>query len=155
MKKILTLAVLSTVMMGCASVATVDPQHARLVETLSTPDYGKAVIFVYRSNTMNGAALKRDLWINGECLGESARGVFFFKQVDGDKTHTVSTENMQEPTHLQVAVEAGKKYYFEQTAGVFTTLRQVGEAEGAYAVKTSTAAKMGNCGKMAITVPNS
>lgn len=158
MKKLLAIALMSATFVGCASVQTIDAQHANLVQTLTTPESGKAVIFVYREKSLKGAALKKDLWVNGQCLGESARGVYFFKQVDGGQSHVVSTESEFSPNHLRVQTEAGKKYYVKQfiKMGAFVGgagLEQVSESEGASQVAELQPAKTGACSKPVIKVP--
>ena len=71
-------------------------------------------MYVYRSNNIVGSALKKDIWVDGECLGETARGVFFYKEVDGNKNHTISTESEFSPNHLKIEVQSGKNYFIQQ-----------------------------------------
>lgn len=158
MKKLILPLILTLGFTGCASVPTVAPEHAGLIKTLTTPEAGKAVILVYREKSLKGAALKKDLWVNGECLGESARGVYFFKQVDGGRTHTVSTESEFSPNHLKVSTEVGKKYYVKQfiKMGVMTGgagLEQVSTEEGEKEIAQLQPAKSGACSKARINVP--
>ncbi|MGF2280881.1 DUF2846 domain-containing protein, partial [Acinetobacter baumannii] len=89
----------STAFVGCASVPQANPQLAQQAKQLTAPTNGNAVIYVYRSNNIVGSALKKDVWVDGECLGETARGIFFYKEVAGNQEHTVSTESEFSPNH--------------------------------------------------------
>lgn len=72
--KILLPAILALTFVGCASVPQATPQLSQQAKKLDAPTEGKAAVYVYRSNSVLGAALKKDVWIDGECLGETARG---------------------------------------------------------------------------------
>lgn len=65
----------------CASVPSANHQLNEQAKKLAAPAEGKSAIYVYRSNSIVGAALKKDVWVDGECLGETARGIFFLKEV--------------------------------------------------------------------------
>ena len=71
---------------GCASVPPANNQLNEQAKKLAAPSEGNAAIYVYRSNSVVGAALKKDVWVDGECLGETARGTFFLKEVLGNKS---------------------------------------------------------------------
>lgn len=115
------------------------------------PEGDKAGLYIYRSGTFGGA-LKKDIWINGECLGESASDVFFYEEVQGGVEHKISTESEFSPNDLVLQTESGKNYFIQQFIkfGVFVGgagLKVVDEEKGKEAVSKLALAKKGNCSK--------
>ena len=144
----MTLAVLVT---GCASVPMANKADDAKYKAFPQPDAGNTGIYVYRDSIV-GSALKKDLFIDGKCLGESANGVFFYQQVKGDETHKISTESEFSPNDLMVKTDSGKNYFLKQyiKMGVFVggaNLEQVSESEGQSAVSKLQLAEMGKCSK--------
>lgn len=93
----------------------------------------KSGIYIYR-NSFGGQALKKNIYINGELIGESANKVFFYKEVEPGE-QTLSTESEFSENNLKVSTEGGKNYFFEQyiKIGVFVGgagLKAVSDAEG-------------------------
>lgn len=126
-------------------------------KNLTAPSEGQAAVYVYRSNSVVGAALKKDVWIDGDCLGETARGTFFLKEVSGNQKHTVSTESEFSPNHLELMTEAGKQYFIQQyiKPGVLAggaNLKQVDEQTGRKAIAQYQLAQSGKCSKQTITL---
>jgi len=159
-KQIIIPLLLSLVFVGCASVPRADPQAVQQQKSIETPQTGNAGIFVYRSNNVVGGGLKKDIWLNGQCLGETARGIYFYKEVEGGKTHTVSTESEFSPNHLNIGTEAGKNYYIQQyiKPGVFVggaNIKLVEETAGKEAIEKYSLATAGKCDKPSIEVPKS
>lgn len=155
--KILLPVVLSLAFVGCASVPQATPQLSQQAKKLDAPTEGNAAIYVYRSNSIVGAALKKDVWIDGECLGETARGTFFLKEVAGNQKHTVSTESEFSPNHLALTTEAGKQYFIQQyiKPGVLAggaNLKQVDEQTGKKAIAEYQFAQSGKCSKATISL---
>lgn len=64
------IAVLTALMIlsGCASVATAPAEHSEQAKKFQLPAEGKAGLYVYRVGSLGGA-LKKDIWVDGECLG--------------------------------------------------------------------------------------
>ncbi len=146
---------ISSVFVGCATVPQADQNLTQQVKQLTAPSNGNAAIYVYRSNSVFGAALKKDVWVDGECLGETARGIFFHREVSGNQEHTVSTESEFSPNHLVLKTESGKNYYIQQyiKPGAFVggaNLKQVDETEGKAAILKSKLAQSGMCSKSTI-----
>ncbi|NUF12006.1 DUF2846 domain-containing protein [Acinetobacter oleivorans] len=149
----------STAFVGCASVPQANPQLAQQAKQLTAPTTGNAVIYVYRSNNVVGSALKKDVWVDGECLGETARGIFFYKEVSGNQEHTVSTESEFSPNHLKFKTEAGKNYFVQQyiKPGVFVggaNLKLVDDTQGQKAISEYHLAEIGKCSKATIALTN-
>lgn len=155
--KILLPILLTFTFVGCASVPQANSQSSQQAKELIAPSEGNAAIYVYRSNSVVGAALKKDVWVDGECLGETARGTFFFKEVMGNQEHTISTESEFSPNHLMIKTEAGKQYFFQQyiKPGMFVggaNLKQVDRVIGEKAVSEYQFAQSGKCSKQTIAL---
>ncbi|WP_445428908.1 DUF2846 domain-containing protein [Alishewanella sp. HL-SH05] len=91
-------------------------------------------MYVHRKGSLGGA-LKKDVWINGECIGETAPDIFFYKEVDADREHQIATESEFSPNTLTLKTESGKNYYVLQfiRPGMFVGgagLKMVDEARG-------------------------
>jgi hypothetical protein len=141
----------SVVMTGCASVSMESKEASDTAKRFGPPSEGNARVYVFRSGSF-GAALKKDIWINGECVGESAPNVFFVKEVKGDAEHKVSTESEFSPNDLVVKVKAGVNYFVRQfiKLGVFVGgagVELVSDEDGKKEVANLELAKSGNCSK--------
>jgi hypothetical protein len=115
------------------------------------PAAGNAGVYVDR-NSFVGKALKKDLWVDGKCLGESASDVFFYTQVEGGKKHKIETESEFSPNAMEVFMEAGKNYFIRQfiKLGAFVggaDLEQIPEEQGKADVAKLGLAQSGTCGK--------
>jgi len=119
---------------GCANVPLASQENNQKAKTFAAPDEGKSGLYVYRDSFV-GKALKKDVYIDGNCLGETADRVFFYTQVQGDQQHKVSTESEFSPNDLLLTMQAGKNYFVRQfiKMGVFVGgagVEEVSEEEG-------------------------
>ncbi|MDR3087051.1 MAG: DUF2846 domain-containing protein [Azoarcus sp.] len=113
------------------------------------PSQGNAGVYIYRDSFI-GKALKKDIWIDGKCVGESAPDVFFYAEVEGEETHKVDTESEFSPNTLEMMFESGKNYFIRQfiKMGVFVGgagVEQVAEEQGKKDVAKLEMAKPGKC----------
>jgi len=160
MKKTAAIAIFTALgMTGCASVDMASTTESQAAKQFAAPSEGHAGVYVFRKDTPVGAALKKDIWIDGECIGESAKGVFFYHQVEGDREHTLATESEFSPNTLVMMLEAGKNYFVEQylKLGVFVggaNLRQVDENTGKAEVSRLSMAEKGTCSSESMTDAN-
>lgn len=134
---------------GCASVDMASEAESARAKEFSPPSQGNAGVYVYRDSFV-GKALKKDIWIDGKCIGESAPDVFFYTEVEGGKNHKVDTESEFSSNTLELAFEAGKNYFIRQfiKLGVFVGgagLEQIPEEQGKMAVAKLEMAKPGKC----------
>lgn len=134
---------------GCASVEMASQADSAKAKQFSPPSKGNAGVYVYRDSFI-GKALKKDVWIDGHCVGESAPDVFFYTEVEGGKTHKVNTQSEFSPNTLELMFEAGKNYFIRQfiKMGVFVGgagLEQIPEEQGKQAVAKLEMAKPGKC----------
>ena len=56
---------------GCASVDMASKAESAKAKEFNPPSQGNAGVYVYRDSFV-GKALKKDVWIDGKCIGESA-----------------------------------------------------------------------------------
>lgn len=136
---------------GCASVPMVQGTPASQQKSFPAPPEGKAGLYIYRDSSF-GAALKKDIWVDGECIGQSAPKVFFYTTVAGNTEHTISTESEFSPNDIKLFAESGINYFIRQAIkmGVFVggaKLDVVDAAKGEAAVSKLGEAIRGTCSK--------
>lgn len=134
---------------GCASVSMESKEKSDWVKKFDQPNAGAAGVYLFRTGGL-GTALKKDLWINGKCVGESAPNVFFYEEVKGGVDHTVSTESEFSPNDLILRAVAGVNYFVHQyiKLGVFVggaSVELVSEEEGKKEVSKLELATKGKC----------
>lgn len=110
---VLATALAVSLLSGCASVPMESKEQSDMAKKFSPPSDSNAGLYLYRSGHFGGA-LKKDLWVDGECIGETAPNVFFYEEVEGDEEHTISTESEFSPNDLLVKTESGKNYFIRQ-----------------------------------------
>ncbi|PPC75575.1 hypothetical protein C4K68_19930 [Pokkaliibacter plantistimulans] len=150
-RKSIAAVALVTLVTGCASVPMANKEEDGKFKSFPQPDAGNAGIYVYR-NSMFGSALKKDIWIDDKCVGESASGIYFYLQVKGDETHKISTESEFSANDLLLKTDAGKNYYVKQyiKPGLLVggaNLKQVDEPEAQAAIAKLQLAQPGKCSK--------
>tara|TARA_B100000700_G_scaffold131761_2_gene147330 strand:- start:5192 stop:5668 length:477 start_codon:yes stop_codon:yes gene_type:complete len=143
-------AVFFSIMTGCASVNMTPMEDSTEAKKFEMPDEGMAGIYIFRRDSIFGASIKKDIWINGDCIGETAPGIFFYEQVKGGEGYEISTESEFSPNALSLAVQPGANYYIEQymKMGMFVggaNLRLVDADEGMIEVSNLDMAAKGNC----------
>lgn len=148
-KKLFFPFVVLALLSGCASVPMETTQKASKVKQYEAPAEGKAGLYIYRYGSF-GAALKKDVWIDGDCIGETARNTFFYEEVAGDQEHKISTESEFSPNDLLLKTESGKHYFIKQYIkfGVFVGgagLELVEEMEAKKQITELGLASKGHC----------
>ena len=151
LKKICKLIVVSTLFAGCASVPMEGMEETLIAKKFNPPVEGNSGLYIYR-NSFVGQALKKDVWVDGKCIGESAPYVFFYKEVEGDKSYKISTESEFSPNDLLIKVKSGIHYFIRQyiKLGVFVGgagLELVDEEKGKKDVSKLDMATKGTCSK--------
>ncbi len=136
---------------GCASVSMESKDRSDSAKKFGQPSPGNAGFYIFRSGNFGGA-LKKDLRIDGKCVGESAPNVFFLEEVKGNAEHTVSTESEFSPNDLVVKAVAGVNYFIRQfmKMGLFVGgagLELVSEDEGKKEIAKLELATKGKCSK--------
>ncbi len=136
---------------GCATVPMETKEVSARAKSFTMPSEGHAGLSIYR-DSMLGAALKKDIWVDDKCIGESAPHVFFFEGVKANQEHKISTESEFSPNDLLLKTESGKNYFIRQyiKVGAFVggaNLELMQEEEGKKAVSELEMAMKGNCSK--------
>lgn len=131
MSKLPAALLISLTLVGCASVPMGDPKADGAAKTFQVPA-DKAGIYVYRNESM-GAAVKMDVIIDGQNIGETAANTYFYKEVAPGK-HTVTSKAENTDT-VEVDLKPGTLAYIWQEVkmGVMfarTKLHLVSEQEG-------------------------
>lgn len=136
-------------MTGCASVKMEPKEASDKAKQFATPSNGKAGVYVYRDSFV-GQALTKDIWLDGKCVGQSAKDVFFHTETEPG-SHTLSTQSEFSPNDLTILLEAGKNYFYRQfiKMGVFVggaDLEAIPEAQAKPAIAKLGLATPGTCG---------
>ncbi|OOF70744.1 DUF2846 domain-containing protein [Rodentibacter caecimuris] len=140
MKKFFKLLGLSTVLFltACAKTEMTSSQQDAQAKEFNIPKKGLSGLYIYRDSIF-GSALKKNLYIDDQFIGESAPKVFFYKQVKAGN-HKISTESEFSNNDLNIKTDSGKNYFIRQyiKLGVFVggaNLEHVSEEKGKAAVK--------------------
>jgi uncharacterized protein YlaN (UPF0358 family) len=150
-RRLIIITFVSSLFAGCASVPMESEEVSAKAKSFSPPTDENAGLYIYRSSGV-GTALKKDIWIDNKCIGESAPNVFFYEEVKGNAEHKISTESEFSPNDLLLKTESGKNYFIKQyiKLGVFVggaNLELVDEKEGKKDVSELEMAKKGICSK--------
>lgn len=148
-KKLAFIFLVSSLFTGCASVPMESNEISDKAKMFNPPSKNNAGLYIYRSGSFGGA-VKKDVWVDKKCIGETAPNIFFYEEVQGGKEHKISTESEFSPNDLLVNTASGKNYFIRQfiKMGVFVGgagLELVDEEKGKEEVKQLNMAKKGNC----------
>ncbi len=129
---------------GCASVPMAPLEQDTALKAFSKPAADKAGLYIYRDSFV-GQALKKNVYVDGVFLGETANKTYFYKEITPGQ-HQISTESEFSDNATTFQAEGGKNYFFEQYVkwGVFVggaNLRMVDEQVGMEAVRKCGLAK--------------
>ncbi|MDX7992055.1 DUF2846 domain-containing protein [Xenorhabdus littoralis] len=137
---------------GCASVPLAPEPESIKAKSFSPPEQRKSGLYIYRDSFI-GKGLKKDIYIDGKCIGETADKTFFYTQVSGDQNHKITTESEFSPNEISIFTESGKNYFIKQyiKMGVFVggaNLSVSTEKEGKQVISKADVrlAKEGHCG---------
>ena len=110
MNRRLTLAVSlagALILGGCAS----GPKFADVEKTIPSLKAGEARVYFYRENSMMGAAIQPDLRLNGEVVGESKPGGFFY--VDRPAGKYVASASTETEKTASFTLDTGETKYLQ------------------------------------------
>lgn len=152
-KSVLVMLLGLSFLTGCITPPTVpmmDDSIAQKAKMFRAPSKDKSGIYVYRISQFAGSALTKTVWIDKKCLGDTVSGVFFYKEVAGNKNHTISTQSEFSPNELNIYTKGGQLYFVEQfiKMGVFVGGADVEQRDatvGKQEVMKLNMAKQGNC----------
>jgi hypothetical protein len=113
LKSIAVAALTAVLFTGCASVKMESKEASQKAKEFGQPSAGQSGLYIYRDSFV-GKALKKDIWVDGKCVGESGPDVFFRTEVAGNQNHTIATESEFSPNTLSLFTEAGRNYFVRQ-----------------------------------------
>lgn len=122
-------AFVALVASGCAS----GPQYKEVASSIPTLKEAQGRIYFYRSGSMFGAALQPSINVNGQAVGKSQPGGFFYADEPAGQ-YVVSTTTETEKT-VSFKLDAGETKYVKTSVGfgllvgrVIPTLESADEA---------------------------
>jgi hypothetical protein len=134
-KRVFLVAVIISVslLIGCASVPMAPMEQDSALKAFSPPAADKAGLYIYR-NCAIGKAVKKNVYVDGVLLGETANKVYFYKEITPGQ-HQISTESEFSENAITFQAVGGKNYFAEQyiKMGVFVggaNVKMVSEEEG-------------------------
>lgn len=147
--KMILVGAFAVLVTGCASVPMESKETSDQAKRFAPPSQGQAGLYIYRTAGV-GAALKKNIWVDGKCTGQSAQNVFFYEETKGDQEHVIATQSEFSPNEIKLAVTSGINYFVRQyiKMGVFVggaNLEVVNEVEGKEAIRNLEMAKKGTC----------
>ncbi|EJL85581.1 Protein of unknown function (DUF2846) [Herbaspirillum sp. CF444] len=131
MKHIFSCAIVVSSLVGCASVPMGDPQKDAALKTFKAPE-GNSGVYIYRNESL-GTAIRMDVAIDGEAIGQTAAKTYFYKELPpGKHVITSKTENVDT---LEIETKPGVLSYVWQEVklGILSArskLHLVSEDEG-------------------------
>ena len=75
---------------GMASVPMESAQITKVAKQFDPPSDGMAGLYIYR-NTSFGGASHINVWVDSNCIGTTAPYVFFYEEVEGGISYSVSS----------------------------------------------------------------
>lgn len=109
--KRLMYVLLSAVLFLTATVVRAESAHDAAGAQLPAD---KAGVFIYRNTGMMGKTLVREVWLDGQSLGELPNSSFFYVEVTPG-SHVLSAQAAASESDLRFTAKAGSRYYFSQT----------------------------------------
>ncbi len=131
MKSLFTVVALTLSLVGCASVNMGDAKQDAALKTFSIAS-DKAGVYIYRNETI-GAAIKMNVELNGQAIGQTAANTYLYKEIPpGKHTFTSKAEN---DSSIEVDAKPGTLLYIWQEVkmGVLSArskLQLVDQAQG-------------------------
>lgn len=134
----------ASLLTGCATVgmepASVDAER----KTFAPPPADMSAVYIYRDSAV-GAALKKDVRIDGRTIGESGHKTYFYQLLTPGE-HTIATESEFGDNSLVLNAQAGQNHFVQQYIkfGAFVggaNLRIVSEAVGKRGVQETKLAR--------------
>jgi hypothetical protein len=130
------LMIVVALLAACAS----GPKHADVVASIPGLKADQGRVYVYRSNSMVGAAVQPKVVINGQPLGESKPGGFFFVDLPVGPVEVATSTEVEKK--LTFVLAAGQTRYVRTAIGMGLLVGRVypelvDNAEGSKAVAES------------------
>lgn len=109
--KLLLALTTSALFAGCSSVPLADASQSANVKSFQTKaEVGQ--IYVCRSSTFFGAAIKPTIELDGKALSDIGRGTFLYAELPaGD--HLLVTKTLEHDSKLPFSIAAGEQKFFQ------------------------------------------
>ena len=113
-KKVLILVtlVVSAYLTGCATVPMATEEQDLARKEFTSPEQDSAGLYIYRNSTLGGA-LKKNVYIDGDFIGETAPMTYFYLAIKPG-VHMLSTESEFSDNSLELDAESGQNYFVRQ-----------------------------------------
>lgn len=131
MKSLIAVTALALSLVGCASVNMGDPKQDAALKTFTVPQ-DKTGVYIYRNESM-GAAIKMNVELDGQSIGQTAANTYLYKEVaPGKHTFTSKAEN---DSSVEIDAAPGTLLYLWQEVkmgilGARSKLQPVDQAQG-------------------------
>ena len=115
------LAIIFLVLLSsCASVKMASKEEDTALKEFKLPPPDRVGLYIFR-NSFLGQALTRPIYVDGNLIGETANGVYFYMDLSPGK-HFISTESEFGKNSVVFEAEGGKNYFAEQyiKMGIFS-----------------------------------
>ncbi len=110
MRNILVVQIIGLVLVGCAASG---PKYTEMQSTIPPLNHAMGWIFFYRDASAFGAAMRAPIYLNGELVGKSEPGGFFYvDRPPGNYEASCSTEVER---HVTFTLDSGENAYVETT----------------------------------------
>lgn len=106
-------AVVVLLLQGCAATG---PKSTEMTAALNMVPDGYGRIVFYRTNSVVGAAVQPDIRLDGQVVGQSKPGGFFY--VDASPGKHVATASTEATANLEVHVMPGQTHYVRSAIGM-------------------------------------
>ncbi|WP_303962049.1 DUF2846 domain-containing protein [Succinatimonas hippei] len=110
MLRILFCSVLFCFLTGCSSLPIQDDAIKQKALELSAPREGMAGLYIYRDSII-GAAVQDDIYIDGICLGEIGYKVFMYTEIKAGQDHIVATSDGLFYKYLKINAKEGENIF--------------------------------------------
>ncbi|MBC5785181.1 DUF2846 domain-containing protein [Ramlibacter sp. USB13] len=97
---------------GCATGI----KHEQMAASMPSLKAGQGRIYFYRTSSMIGAAIQPDIRLNGQVVGESKPGGFFY--VDRPAGNYVATASTETEKAVTFTLQAGETKYIRSSVGL-------------------------------------
>lgn len=121
MKNMILILLVLSLFVACTSIPVADPSLDTKAKAFQADPEG-AIVYVYRNEKLGGA-VRMDVLLNNQFLGETRTGYFMWLQLPpGEYTLTSRAENSDQ---IDLDVEAGEVYYVRQEANMGVTYSRI------------------------------
>lgn len=108
----LALAASITVLAGCASGV----MHKDMAASIPTMQKDQGRVYFMRTNSMLGAIMQPDITLNGQVVGQSKPGGFFYADVKPGKQEVNTTTETEK--RLTFTLDSGETKYVKTSVGM-------------------------------------